>query len=284
MMSRTASTRPIRARRHSAWLPGFLLLLSVALPAQAWGPLGHRLVARLAEEQLSPAARAEAQRLLRGEPEPGLAGIANWADNLRGSDPVLGRRTAAWHYVNIGEADCHYERQAHCPDGNCVNEALEAQARILADRSRSDAERLQALKFVVHLAGDAHQPLHAGYRHDRGGNNYQVNYRGKGSNLHSLWDSGLLATRRLDEEAWLQRLRTLPAPAVEPVGRPPRPGFPLPWVEQSCRTGLAPGVYPQGHVVDDAYVDAHLPTQEAQLRLGAARLAEVLEATLGDPG
>ncbi|TWH03641.1 hypothetical protein L613_007900000070 [Pseudoxanthomonas taiwanensis J19] len=43
-------------------------------------------------------------------------------------------------------------------------------------------------------------------------------------------------------------------------------------------------MYPQGHVVDDAYVDAHLPTQEAQLRLGAARLAEVLEATLGDPG
>lgn len=284
MMSRTASNRPDRARRRLAWLPGLFLSIAVAMPAHAWGPLGHRLVARLAEEGLSPATRAEVARLLQGEQEPTLAGIANWADNLRGSDPALGRRSAPWHYVNIAEAGCRYERDAHCPDGACVNEALEAQARILADRTRSDAERLQALKFVVHLAGDAHQPLHAGYRHDRGGNNYQVNYRGKGSNLHSLWDSGLLATRRLDEEAWLQRLRTLPAPAVEPVGRPPRPGFPLPWVEQSCRTGLAPGVYPQGHVVDDAYVDAHLPTQEAQLRLGAARLAEVLEATLGDPG
>src|SRR5690606_31977477 len=158
--------------------------------------------------------------LLQGEAEPSVAGIATWADNLRGSDPGLGKRSAPWHYVNIGEAGCRYESQAHCPDGGCVNEALEVQTRILADRGRSDAERLQALKFVVHLVGDAHQPLHAGHRHDRGGNDYQLNYRGKGTNLHSLWDSGMLRTRKLDEDAWIERLRALPAPDVESIGRP----------------------------------------------------------------
>ena len=283
MKSRTAPAPSNRTRRRLAWLPGVFVLLSVALPAQAWGPLGHRLVARMAEQDLSPAARAEAARLLQGEAEPSLAGIATWADNLRGSDPGLGKRSAPWHYVNIGEAGCRYERQAHCPDGGCVNEALEVQTRILADRGRSDAERLQALKFVVHLVGDAHQPLHAGHRHDRGGNDYQLNYRGKGTNLHSLWDSGMLRTRKLDEDAWIERLRALPAPDVESIGRPPREGFPVAWVEQSCRASLAPGVYPKGHVVDDSYVEAHLPVQEAQLRLGAARLAEVLDAALGGP-
>ncbi len=136
----------------------------------------------------------------------------------------------------------------------------------MADPKRSEAERRQALKFVVHLAGDMHQPLHAGSARDRGGNDYQVSWRGKGSNLHSLWDSGMLNAQGLDEDAWLARLRALPAPA--PVSPLPA-GAPRLWAEQSCKLASAPGFYPQGHVIEDAYVAAHLPTAEAaQLRLG----------------
>lgn len=263
-----------RTRRPLRWLAA-LLALSVALPAQAWGPLGHRLVARLADGDLGPQARAGINRLLQGEADPTLAGIANWADELRGSDPGLGKRSARWHYVNIGGDGCAYDAARDCPGGNCVVAALEAQAAILADASRSDAERRQALKFVVHFVGDAHQPLHAGHAEDRGGNDYQVNWRGKGSNLHSLWDSGMLNAQGLGEDAWLARLRALPAPA---------PASPLParapqlWAEQSCRVVATPGFYPAGHVIDDAYVDAHLSTAEAQLRLAGARLAAVLNA------
>src|SRR5690606_19756705 len=280
MTPRTASTSIHRTRRHLAWLPGVFVLLFTALPAQAWGPLGHRLVAQLAADGLSPAASAEVTRLLGDEPGPGLAGIATWADELRGSDPALGRRTGPWHYVNIGEAGCRYQAKVHCPGGDCVNEALEAQARILGDRQRSDAERLQALKFVVHMAGDAHQPLHAGNLHDRGGNRYQINFRGKGSNLHSLWDTGLLNSRGLDEAAWLARLRAMQAPTPADPGRPPGPGFAAPWVEQACRIATSPGVYPPGHVIDDAYVHAHLPTLETQLRTAGTRLGELLNAVL----
>ncbi len=281
MTSRTASTCSNRTRHRLAWLPGVLLVLATVAPVHAWGPLGHRLVARQAAEQLSPPVRAEIARLLQGEPAPTLAGVSTWADELRGSDPVLGRRTAAWHYVNIGEAGCRYDADQHCASGDCVNEALETQARILGDRRRSDAERLQALKFVVHMAGDAHQPLHAGHLHDRGGNRYQVNFMGKGSNLHALWDSGLLNSLRLDEDAWMERLRAMPAPAPSGIGQPPRPGFAVPWIEDACRIATGPGVYPPGHRVDQAYADMHLPALEAQLRAGGARLAEVLEASLG---
>src|SRR5699024_8319409 len=93
------------------------LLCVIAAPAWGWGPRGHRLVGHLAESQLNEAARAEAMRLLAGEEEPSLAGISTWADELRAHDPDLGRRSARWHYVNIGESGCRYERARDCPDG-----------------------------------------------------------------------------------------------------------------------------------------------------------------------
>jgi len=255
-----------------------LLAVSVALPAQAWGPLGHRLVARLAEDDLSPQTRAAIAQLLQGEADPSLAGIATWADNLRGSDPGLGRRSASWHYVNIGESGCVYEAARDCPRGNCVVAAIEAQTRILADPRNSRERRLNALKFVVHFVGDVHQPLHAGHAHDRGGNDYQVNFRARGSNLHAFWDSGLLNAKGLDEDAWLARLRQLPAP---PAHSPVPVGAAQAWAEQSCRITLAPGFYPQGHVLDEAYVARHAGTIEQQLRDGGARLAAVLNGALG---
>ena len=124
-----------------------------------------------------------------------------------------------------------------------------------ADPARSDDERRQALKFVVHLVGDVHQPLHAGRADDRGGNDYQINWRGKGSNLHSLWDSGLINAQGLDEEQWLARLHALPAPAVSPVPA----GAARLWAEQSCKLANAPGFYPGGHVIGPDYAAAGLP-------------------------
>ena len=119
------------------------LVLACAWPnsAQAWGPLGNRLVARLAQAQLAPPAQAEVERLLATEGLQSLADIASWADELRADDPGLGRRSARWHYVTLGERGCRYDAQAACRGGNCVVAAIDAQAAILGDRSRSDAER-----------------------------------------------------------------------------------------------------------------------------------------------
>ena len=77
---------------------------------------------------------------------------------------------------NMGEDDCQYQPASQCANGNCVVEALKAQTAILGDRSLTDGERLQALKFVVHLVGDIHQPMHAGYAHDKGGNDFQLQF------------------------------------------------------------------------------------------------------------
>lgn len=259
------------------------IALLIPVPVAAWGPLGHRLIAGLAWDGMTPEARAEALALLEGEDDPTLAGVANWADQLRAEDPDLGRRSARWHYVNIAEDDCHYTAARHCKGGNCVVEAINDQAAILADRSRPRAERLQALKFVVHFVGDVHQPLHAGHGHDKGGNTVQVSIDdgsrdGRGSNLHALWDSGLLNSARLDEAKWLARLRTLPAAVhVSDTGSAAR------WAEASCRAVIQPGFYPAGPKVGRRYMDQWRPVAEAQLRAGGQRLADMLNAALADP-
>lgn len=137
-------------------------------------------------------------------------------------DPGLGRRSAGWHYVNIAEDNCHYEAPKHCRNGNCIVEALKAQSAILGDRSLTDGERLQALKFVVHLVGDIHQPMHAGYAHDKGGNDFQLQFGNRGTNLHSLWDSGMLNTRKLDDAGYLPLLQSQRAPKLARQSNPQR--------------------------------------------------------------
>lgn len=146
--------------------------------SHAWGFEAHRLIASLAEQQLTPQAQKEIQRLLALEPGATLASISTWADENKS------RRTAAWHYVNLPHGDCNYVKARDCPDGACVVEALTAQSAVLKSNA-PDAERLTALKYVVHLVGDVHQPLHAGYASDKGGSTYQVQAFGKGKNLHA---------------------------------------------------------------------------------------------------
>ncbi|HRN62236.1 MAG TPA: S1/P1 nuclease [Luteimonas sp.] len=250
-----------------------------APPVHAWGPLGHRLVARLAEPLLTPQVRTEVERLLATERLQSLADVANWADDLRASDPDLGRKSAPWHYVNIGEDGCTYDAAQACRGGDCVVGAIGAQAAILGDRGRSDAERLQALKFIVHFTGDVNQPMHAGYARDRGGNTVQVNIDGKGSNLHALWDSRLLASARLGEDAYERRLRLDPDHLPPDTG-PYTPAAPAVWAEQSCR--IAMGAYPARAKIGDDYLQRYRPVAEQQLELAGARLAALLNATLTD--
>ncbi|WP_225730270.1 MULTISPECIES: S1/P1 nuclease [unclassified Nocardia] len=255
--------------------------MSVAPPtANAWGRQGHSTSAAIADTRLTAAARAEVDRLLAGEPDPTLAGVANWADQVRADDPELGKRSAPWHYVNIAENGCVYDPAVNGNDGQNVIEALRTQTAILADRTRPDADRGQALKFVVHFVGDIHQPMHAGYAGDRGGNEFTVNYLGRDTNLHSVWDSRMLDTRRSTDDEEVRRLLALPAPDL-PAPRPDTD--PARWAQDSCRIATSPGVYPADSTIGDEYTRQFLPVAEAQLRLAGERLGQLLHAVLGGP-
>ena len=269
------------ARRMAAGPLGACMLaalMALPLPARAWGAMGHRLVAALAADELSPAAREEVSRLLADESIPTLPGVATWADDLRAHDPGLGRRSAPWHYVNLGEQGCSYDRERDCAKGDCVVEAVAAQAAILADRDRTRGERAEALKFIVHFVGDAHQPLHAGYARDKGGNTVQVSIGGRGTNLHSVWDSKLLEAAGLDEAAYLERLRALPVAVPMPTKAWPPDS--AEWARQSCAIAIQPGVYPPSARLPEGYAEAWRPVMEEQLRRAGTQLALLLNTAL----
>lgn len=276
--------------RSSARL-SLLALLLLAVPVMAWGPLGHRMVGDLAARQLTPAARAEVARLLAGEPEPTLGGVANWADDLRNTDPERFKATSRWHYINAKGGGCAFDVARDCPDGNCVVAAIEAQRKILADRSQPLAARRDALKFVVHLVGDVHQPMHAGNRTDAGGNKFQVSLRTDiapeayarknyldgvmGTNLHSVWDYYILASRGLSAKRYAMLLAAQPTQATDG-------NTPMDWAEASCRIIDQRQLYPAEHKMDRSYLDAMRPLAEQRVREAGQNLARLLNQTL-DP-
>ena len=274
-----------------------LLCLGIASTAFAWGRLGHALVGDLAERHLDPTAKAEIARLLAGETDPTLAGVASWADDLRDSDPARFKATSKLHYINAKGGGCGFDLARDCPDGNCVVGAIEAQRAILADRSQPIEARRDALKFIVHFIGDAHQPMHAGSRTDAGGNGFQVSLRTPiepeaynrskyvdgvmGTNLHSVWDFYILASGGRELPSYANKLDALPwppfpAPSAHDV-------MPLAWAGESCRLIEARGIYPPDdtHTMDSAYLDAMRPLAEQRVRQAAWRLAQLLNQTIG---
>jgi len=268
------SRRPARSghvqRPRAGWCCWLVLAvawLALQAPAAlAWGVLGHRVVAERAWEQMTPSARAAANRLLALEPGATLASVANWADENRDDT------TRAWHFVNLPIGDCTYDAPRDCAQGQCLVAAVERQLALLASDA-PDVQRLLALKYVVHLVGDLHQPLHAGHVEDRGGNRYQVQAFGNGTNLHALWDSVLLQQRNQGLQALVGVLRAQPLPAQA------RDLDPAHAAQESCRIVDAPGFYPP-HILPDDYTDRFGALLERQLALAAARLAGWLNRVL----
>ena len=239
-------------------------LISAILPkvCLAWGSEGHQVVALIAQSQLTPKARAEVDRLLTLEPGENLATIAKWADEHR--NPA----TAPWHYVSFPRETCSYLPERDCPDGRCVVGAIQRQLEILASAA-SDEKRLTALKYVVNFEGDVHQPLHAGYYDDKGGNKYQLQAFLRGSNLHALWDSGLIKNLNKEPEALAARL------LKSRVSADISDFSPVHAAEESCRIVGTTGFYPARRVGQD-YIDRFVPVLEQRLAAAGYRLAGML--------
>jgi hypothetical protein len=273
-----------------------VLLLALAAPVAAWSALGHKLVGALAQRHLTPAAQREVDRLLAGEADPTLAGVATWADTMRDREPGRFKATSPWHYVKFADNACQ-AATVDCPDGQCVVGAIQAQLAILADRAQPLPARRDALKFVVHFVGDVHQPLHAGHRPDKGGNAYQVSlathlepeaYARRhyadgvmGTNLHSVWDYYVLGEAGLGLDEYAAKLDRQPWSPRGEVGAP------ADWAAESCRLSDAPGFYPTKdgndvHKLDGRYLDAQRALAERRVREAGHRLAAVLNQALAD--
>lgn len=100
-------------------------------------------------------------------------------------------------------------------------------------------------RYRVHFIADAHQPPHAGFDDGRGGNGFQMQAFGCGSNLHALWDGGLV-------QHWPGGAAALRSAVADDKGSNGGTFVPSAWDEQSCRITATKGFYPVRRKLDAA--------------------------------
>ena len=249
----------------------------------AWGKTGHRVVAAIADTELSGLARAHIQEILG--PGESLDEAATWPDEMRADPSIFWQKTATpWHYVTLdGTAYDHAP-----PEGDAL-EALVRFSRILQDPGASLADKQLALRFVVHLVGDLHQPLHVGRCCDQGANDVKVRFFGKPTNLHVVWDSQLVDEEQLSFTELAAKLERHISSREIIAWSDTNPRN---WISESAeiRDRLYPGAHPktgaqkgsdQDVDVPDlsySYVHQFTPVMERRLSQAGVRLAAYLNA------
>jgi hypothetical protein len=257
-------------------------LALAALDAGAWGGDGHSIVAEIAQRRLGPTARAQVEALLG--PGHSLASEANWADDVRPARP----ETFNWHFVDIPIADKNYDAAKQCapsPKGDCIIAELERLRTQL--RCGSDETRREALRFTVHFVGDIHQPMHT-VDEEQGGNGIKVDVEMRGlrcprcalkrtqENIHSVWDSSLIANTVWNFGSYVSRLEGGWLASDE--ARAAAAGTPQDWAVETHDVAreIWP-LLPQDRLITDAYFFKVLPVVDRQLGRAGVRLARFLD-------
>ena len=242
-------------------------VLALLFPFQgfAWGHQGHRIVAELAMRQLSNATRQKVLQVL-GTMTPAEAG--NWMDEVR-NDPAYDYMKP-WHYTNIEPGQTYQSAT-----GGDIITALNKAYGELQHLDTLSPERLRLDVLVLfHLCGDLTQPLHVGYGSDKGGNDYQVQYNGKGTNLHHIWDTDIIESQGITMASMGDSTTKLAAEYIDGL-RSEKIDF-MKQLQQS--RNLLPVVYSlKGHVIDDNYMRMQFVIVHRQLFYGGFLLAACLE-------
>lgn len=265
-------------------------IIAVSTPqAFAWGSYGHSAVAIIAESLLTPQAKENVRKLLLGAP---LVTGAAFADEYRVSHP----ETSRWHYVDIPDDEAGYDAVRDCAvtiEGDCTIAAIEREEHLMLDPEAGVFGRADALKRLVHWVGDVHQPFHATQRivdgePDAGGNEFRLRFfdapSGKNTNMHALWDTGLLMREDKFVEDLVQDLTSNVIPAI-PVAEADE-ADPVEWALGShavAHSAYFPDVAGTTEVIDQAYIDENLPIAKRQLALAGIHLALILNELLADP-
>jgi S1/P1 Nuclease len=298
--------RAVRAGLVLALLASTGLWSSTAL---AWSARGHSMVGDMATQMLSPAATLAVGELLRddlgadGKPSgrATLGAVASWPDELRLTPEQ--KATGVYHYDDVPICGVP-DKAKYCPDGKCGTVWFKKQVAILKDRSQPPRARNEALKWIVHLAGDLHQPLHASDHDDKGGNDVMITFLGKRGdpavegrtptlyNLHTAWDR-LIPYRMFDDhggyDKFLADLPDATTRAAWEVGDMDQwaaesfvlardfiyPSLPTTFVCSKPITEVVP--------LTEAYVMPAEVIAQEQLRKAGVRLAKVLNDAFANP-
>ncbi|MEX2499402.1 MAG: S1/P1 nuclease [Wenzhouxiangellaceae bacterium] len=235
--------------------------------AYGWGANGHRVAAQIADGYLSPEARLAVEDLLGAET---LAEASTWPDFMRADPDEFWQRTAnPWHYVTVPPGKTYAEVGA--PEQGDAVTALKRFSDTLRDSEASVDDKVLALRFIVHIVADLHQPLHVGNGEDRGGNDFRITFFGEPSNLHRLWDSQLIEEKDLsytEMTAWLKA-------KVSPVDfRAWNTPDPMVWISESAE--IRERIYPEDRDLRWDYSYEWTDTLYVRLQQAGVRTAAYL--------
>ncbi|MFI5400537.1 MAG: S1/P1 nuclease [SAR324 cluster bacterium] len=292
--------------RKPGW-PAFCLAAWLAAclspcPAYGWGREGNRIVALIAIRQLAPEAQRNIQALLAGDERQDLAAASTWADDILARRP----ETEPWHFVNIPDAEAAYRAGRDCPGDACAVAQVARWRAVLADAQAPPGRRAEALKFLVSLVADLHQPLHTACRPlphrsrypkpavpcgadphgDRDADELMVRFGDLGVSLHHVWDHELFYGETGTLSAVADRLAAEVTPAQR---REWASGTVEDWVNQThalarqVAYGMLPKGQPlqrQGIVISLRYEAEARNTVELQMKRAGVRLAALLNDAL----
>ncbi|KID55725.1 S1/P1 Nuclease [Pseudoalteromonas luteoviolacea] len=253
-----------------------VLALSTCLmssSAFAWGQNGHRVIGELAQNNLSHTAMSQVQLLLGDD---SLAEVSTWPDEMRSSpSPFWKKQSGKWHYINIDDPSQmhrydngsieHKHEVKHILDG--INYAV----NVLKSTSSTHEDKQFALKFLVHLVGDAHQPFHAGRAEDLGGNKIEVEFFGKSTNLHKVFDTELVEHQKLSYTEFTRSVTTSNKQLIANYLN----SSPADWLLESNK--IAEEIYKSNETeISWSYIYKYTPTIKQRLQQGGYRLAGLL--------
>jgi hypothetical protein len=227
----------------------------------AWGAKGHEIVSEVAFNYLDESTKKIVLHYLDGMT---IQEAATWMDRIK-KDQSL-NYMKPYHYANFQKGATIKNNSGT----NIIAVLSKAIAELKNHKKLSKKEVKMRLLFVFHLIGDLHEPLHVGYASDKGGNKVQINFKGKGTNLHSFYDSGIIKYKKIKFKDCLNPMMS----TKKEVARYRKINV-VEWAKES--RSFLPEIYNfKGHKVSEEYVDKNTVIIKSQLFKAGIRLASVL--------
>lgn len=254
-----------------------LIIFTIILQYQSnaktpyWGATGHRTIGEIAEKHLSSKAIKQINLLLDHQ---GLAMASTYGDDIK-SDRKYDKYYS-WHYVNF-PFDKKYEESDKNKEGDIVM-GIERCIKVLKDPMATKKDKVFYLKFLVHLIGDLHQPLHVGRAEDKGGNDIKLLWHYKKTNLHRVWDSDMIEFFNMSYTELARNTKHLSKAQIKNI----QSGSILDWTYESQE--LAKKVYTSAKADEKLsyrYSYDHFPLVRSQLQKSGIRLAKILNDIFG---
>lgn len=260
-----------------------ITLLGYSIHSLGWGRDGHTAIGVLAIDQVQHEALVELQNFINPLTKQAMDEACNWPDMIR--DTEEGEWSGRLHYVNIPHGEDVYSASRDCPAHtgaskrpaqHCATEAIKFYSAGLANPRASKEQRWQAFAWLCHLVADLHQPLHAGFSDDRGGNDVEVSFKNEQMNLHQFWDSKLIIQRAGSWQYLVGELSVFPHFQADSNWSPEMVND---WTTQSHKLARE-YVYPAPGYIDETYAQQSWELIQRQIRLAAYRLALIINSEL----